>query len=135
MRAKARAGMQSPDSLLDRLERGTVAPGSFDHRAHLEAAFEALRADDFLVAAARYSRAIERFATAAGARDKFSMTITLAFLSLMAERVARREYAGFEEFLAANPDLAGNVLAGFYTKERLGDPLSRKVFLMPDKVR
>ncbi|HEX5789111.1 MAG TPA: hypothetical protein VFY03_13090, partial [Woeseiaceae bacterium] len=111
-RAGTRAGTQTPGSLLDRLERGAVAPGGFDHRAHLEAAFEALRADDFLAAAARYSRAIERFATATGARDKFSMTITLAFLSLMAERVARGEYAGFEEFLAANPDLAGNVLGG-----------------------
>ena len=131
----ARAGGQSPGSLLEQLERGAVEPGRFGHREHLEAAFEALRADDFLAAAVRFSRAIENFATAAGARDKFNVTITLAFLSVIAERLARCEHAAFAEFLAANPDLAGNVLAGFYSNERLEDPLSRTVFLMPDTAR
>lgn len=127
----APAGSAAP-GMLQRLENGAIAPGEFGHREHLEAAFVALGAMPFLPAAVRYARAIERFATLAGARDKFSVTVTLAFLSLMAERLARREYAGFEEFLRENPDLAGNALSRLYSKERLADPLSRRVFLLPD---
>ncbi len=63
---------------IERLESGTIEPGTFGHREHLQAAWEVLGAGPFLESAARYARAIERFATAAGAAEKFHLTVTVA---------------------------------------------------------
>lgn len=118
---------------MDRLEAQAIEPGAFGHREHLEAAFEALKRDEFLTAATRYATAIRRFAAAAGAADKFSMTITLAYLSLLAEKMARKEYDGFDAFLEANRDLLDNPLAASYSPSRLSAPLARTIFLLPDR--
>ena len=118
--------------LIERLEAGRVEPGTFGHREHLQAAYELLQREPFLDAAARYARAIDAFARSVGATDKFNLTVTLAFLSLVAERMSAERHASFAEFLAANPALAGNALEKYYTPLRLANPLSRRVFLMPD---
>lgn len=125
----------SASGIMERLEAQAVEPGAFGHREHLEAAFEALRRDEFVTAAARYATAIRRFAAAAGAAEKFHVTITLAYLSLMAERMAVKDHDGFESFLRANPDLLDNPLAASYSPERLSLSLARTVFLLPDRSR
>ena len=71
----------------------------------------------------------------AGAPEKFNATITLAFLSLIAERMAGKAYTDFAEFETANPDLASMAVLGqWYSKERMTSPTARKQFLMPDRV-
>ena len=119
-------------SLMGRLETGDLEPGSFGHREHLQAAWEVLGDGPFLEAATRYARAIERFARQAGAADKYHLTVTLAYLSLIAERMAAADHASFDAFLAANPDLEGNALAPYYSPERLSTEVARRVFLLPD---
>lgn len=119
--------------LIDRVRDGAIEPGRFGHREHLLAAWEVLRDRPFLPAAARYGDAIATFAARADAADKYSVTITLALLSLVAERMAIAEASSFEEFLAANADLAGTPLSAWYSKQRLDDTLARRVFLMPDR--
>lgn len=123
----------SAPGVMDRLEAQAIEPGTFGHREHLEAAYEALRRDEFVTAATRYATAIRRFAAAAGAAEKFNVTITFAYLSLIAERMAGKDHGGFESFLEANPDLLDNPLAASYSPRRLSAPLARTIFLLPDR--
>jgi hypothetical protein len=118
--------------MFGKMERGEIEPGCFGHREHLEAAFDVLAEEPFLAAAVRYAGAIERFATAVGAAGKFNLTITLAFLSLVAERMAAGNAHSFDAFIARHPDLRRDALAPYYSPARLRAPLARRVFLLPD---
>lgn len=117
-------------------EAGVLDPGAFDHVAHVEMAHALLRETDFLDAAKRYSGAISALAVRAGKPEKHNLTITLAFLSVIAERMAAAPGAGWEHFIAGNPELLESVLLGrWYSRPRLADPLARTLFLMPDRIR
>ena len=110
-----------------------IDAGSFGHIDHLGVAYEMLRNYDFLNASVRYAECINAIATRAGASRKFNTTITLAFLSLIAERMEATRHDTFDDFIAQNQDLlSGDVLARWYSPERLGSDLARTVFLMPD---
>ena len=121
--------------LLDRFEERQIPAPDFRHLDHVQVAFEILDKYDFVQACARYASTIKAMAESAGAPEKFNATITVAFMSVIAERKSQMENADFESFISANPDLLdGNALKGWYTKERLDSPAARHQFLMPDKV-
>ena len=106
---------------------------AFGHLDHVGVAYEMLRKYDFLKASVRYSECINTIATKAGAARKFNTTITLAFLSLVAERMQARPNDSFDAFISQNQDLvSGNPLQKWYSPERLQSDLARSVFLMPD---
>ena len=67
---------------------GRLPAAGFDHRAHVEAGYHLLQRHGFADAAHAYTQAITAMATAAGAPDKFHMTITVAMLSTIAERMS-----------------------------------------------
>lgn len=120
--------------LLEQFEAFEVDPHEFGHRQHVYVAFEMLDKYSYLDACAKYAHAINTIATKAGAADKFNVTITFAFMSLIAERKSQMEGADLNVFLAANPDLLDRaVLKGWYTDERLGSSDARRQFLLPDK--
>ena len=119
--------------LIERLETRSIEPAGFGHRQHLQAAYELLGREPFLDAAVRYSRAIDGFARSAGAADKFNLTMTVAFLSLIAERMAARPYPSYAAFLDANPELTADALTPYYSSTRLKSPLARRTFLLPDR--
>lgn len=124
----------TPAEILAALEAGRLDAAQFTHRDHVLTAWEVLRHEEFFAAAHRYAAAIRRLAEAAGASQKYSATITFAFLSLIAERMAASADDA-EAFLADNPDLlAPGVLAPFYSADRLASALGRRVALMPDRV-
>lgn len=119
--------------LADRFERLELDPSSFRHRDHVAAAYAMLRKYPFLEAMSRYANTIRTMATNAGAATKFHVTITVAFISLIAERMASSVHHDFEEFSRQNPDLfAADVLERFYPTERLESELARTIFVMPD---
>jgi hypothetical protein len=119
--------------LTDSFEQCDIDAGAFAHADHVGVAYEMLTRYDFLEASMRYARCINTIATAAGAADKFNVTITLAFLSLIAERMHTTEYTSYEEFLDKNPDvLEKTALNQWYTSDRLASELARSVFLMPE---
>ena len=93
-------------SMTDDFERYEVDAGSFSHEHHVGVAFEMLRRHAFLTAACRYADIINTVATRAGAGDKFNATITVALLSIIAERMNRRDYDDALDFMANNRDLA-----------------------------
>src|SRR5471032_1132 len=84
---------------------GEIAGADFRHADHVRMGFEILRRHDFLDAARAYSEALKDMATRAGNPGAYHETITLAFLALIAERMAAHDFATFETFAKANADL------------------------------
>lgn len=120
-------------SMTDEFERYEVDAGSFSHQHHVGVAFEMLRRHAFLTAAYRYADIINTVATRAGAGEKFNATITVAFLSIIAERMNQRDYDDARDFMANNRDLlTQNPLTSLYSRERIMSAEARKTFLLPD---
>lgn len=106
---------------------------TFGHAEHVQVAYDLLRKYDFIDAAAIYAKGIRTLAAKAGTPDKFNLTITYAFMSLIAERLASSKTSAFEAFIAENPDLmAKTALSQWYPQERLNSALARRIFLLPD---
>lgn len=95
-----------------------------------------LHSADFMDACTRYSRSIRRIAASAAAPEKFNATITLAFLSLTAERLDQApKTVTFDEFLAENADLLSKgALRAWYLDEQLQSDFARRHFVLPRRV-
>ncbi len=120
------------NELLQRFESGDVDPHTFDHRAHIVTAVALLRRAPYLEAVERYVAAIKRLAAAAGVPHKFNMTVTIAFMSVIAERLEAAPAISEEDFVASNADLlAPNFLHRWYEPARLSSSAARRLFLMP----
>ena len=118
---------------LARFLHGELDPASFHHADHVRAAFEILAQHDFMAAARAYSGGLKTLACKAGRPEAYHETITLAFLSLIAERMADRGFDDFDSFAAANPDLLEkSALSRWYAPERLNSDRARKLFVLPD---
>jgi hypothetical protein len=127
-------GADCPD--LERFVRGEIDPAAFPHREHVRMAFEMLRRHDFAETALYFSRALRTMAARAGKPQAFHQTITVAFLSLISERVETRPVADFTAFARDNPDLFDKAaLARCYRPERLASEFARRTFLLPDPGR
>jgi len=69
----------------------------------------------------------------AGKPHAFHQTVTIAFLSLIAERMDGAECQDFSAFAGANPDLFDkHVLRRWYRPERLASACARRTFLLPE---
>lgn len=121
-------------ALLEQFEACEVDPSAFGHREHIKVAYEMLNSCGFIDATAKYARAIQTIATNAGAPEKFNVTITLAFLSLIAERLHATKSSNFDEFLKTNEDLLSKaVLDRWYSAEQLNSEFARTHYLLPDR--
>jgi len=83
---------------LERFVRGETDPAHFPHREHLRMAFEMLRRHDFAETALHYSRGLRALTARAGKPEAFHQTVTIAFLALIAERMARGQADDFAAF-------------------------------------
>jgi hypothetical protein len=105
---------------LERFLHGEIAAASFPHREHVRMAFEMLRRHDFAETALRFSRALRHMAERAGKPQAFHQTLTIAFLSLIAERLEEGAWDDFVAFARDNPDLLDKgALTRWYRPERL----------------
>jgi hypothetical protein len=121
---------RSPD--LDRFLRGEMDITAFPHREHLRMGFEMLRRYDFVETALHYSRTLQSMAMRVGKPQAFHQTVTIAFLSLIAERITSGDCADFDSFARANADLLDkSALARWYPSERLATVAARRTFLLP----
>jgi hypothetical protein len=122
------------DELLSQFECGTVDPTVFDHKSHVRVAYALLRRDGFIDALITYARCLRSLTEKAGVPEKFNVTITVAYLSLIAERLHGRAYADFEDFITGNGDLLSpRVVMDLYSDTRMKSPLARGAFLLPDR--
>ena len=105
---------------------------TFHHAEHVQVAFDLLNKYDFIDAASIYAKGIRAIATKAGAPHKFNLTITYAFMSLIAERMTQSACKDIATFFQQNPDLLSKeVLGRWYRPERLQSGMARNIFLMP----
>jgi hypothetical protein len=118
---------------LARLEAGTLPPAEFDHRGHLRAGFLYLRRHDFPDACVAMKRAIREFAARLGKQTLYHETVTIAYLALIAERLADEPpELGFETFLGRYPELtSGEYFRRYYPAGELDRPEARATFVLP----
>ena len=129
--------MREHDHLVERFEDGTLE--SLDHHDHVALAWKIIQRDGIHGALATFPLALKRFASARGAHELYSETITWLYLLLINERRSQltpdHDWAIFEEH---NPDLFDNhiaLLERFYSQERLESPSSKTCFLLPDRAQ
>ena|SRR5215472_3170169 len=121
---------------LERFLRGDIDPATFPHREHVRFAFEMLKRHDFPETARHFSRTLRAMAGKAGRPEAFHQTVTIAFLSLIAERMGSSGGGDFAAFAGANPDLLEKAaLERWYRPERLASALARRTFLLPEPPR
>ncbi len=117
---------------LEDFEAGRIDPRHFGHRDHVRMSYELLERYTFPEALFRLAKGLRRLAADAGVPQKYHETITVAFLSLIAERRLAAGFSGWEEFAAQNPDLLEKeLLAKIYPPGVLDSPLARETFLLP----
>lgn len=129
------------DVLVARLESCALTPAEFTHRAHVQAGFAYLQRLGFAGALGAMAQAIRRFAAHHGKEALYHETITVAFLTLIHERMAEELLArGAEDpmvldwtgFAARHPGLfGGDLLARYYPKDVLGGALAKRCFVLP----
>jgi|SRR6185437_8607401 len=123
------------DCELGRFVRGEIDPRTFPHAEHVRMAFEMLRRHDFAATALHYSQALRAMTAKIGKPEAFHQTTTIAFLALIAERLAGGGQEDFAAFAAANPDvMSKSALAPWYSAERLATSEARRTFVLPDRV-
>ena len=109
-----------------------VDANDFSHLDHVCVAREILLRFDFLMAVQIFSESIHSMAMNAGDGDKFNLTVTLAFMSMISERMQSGE--DLEVFVKTNQDLLHtDFMEEYYTTERLNSSKAKGMFLMPDK--
>jgi len=115
---------------------GTLDPAQFPHREHLRLAFEMLERLSFGETVVRFGAGLRLLAAKAGRPEIYHETKTVAFLAAIAGRRARGGERSWEEFQAANLDLADkSYLNRYYRREVLESDLARQVFLLPQPAR
>jgi len=129
----AKKPRQDKQALLNAFLGGRIDGRDFHHADHVRVGFELLCRHTFPDALAAYSAALKGIAKRAGNPGAYHETITVAFLSLIAEHHSAGTYADFEAFIADNPQLLDkSILERWYAPERLRSDLARKTFVMPN---
>ena len=124
---------ESVSEVTQAFEAHAIDNTMFDHAEHVQVAYDLLGKYDFIDAAAIYAKGVRVLATKAGAPQKFNLTITYAFMSLIAERLASKAHRDFKAFASENPDLMSkSVLARWYADDRLHSDNARIMFLLPE---
>jgi hypothetical protein len=124
---------QDDARFLERLEAGTLPPAEFDHRGHLRAGFLYLRREDFPGACVAMKRAIQSFAARLGKTTLYHETLTVAYLALIAERLAEEPLElGFSAFIARYPELTSrDYFERYYPRGSLDRPEAKATFVLP----
>ena len=107
---------------------------TFRHADHVRIAFEMLRRHSFLSTASLYSQQLKRMTASIGKPMAYNETVTIAFLAIISERLAKGQYETFEAFAADNPEvLEKTLLTKWYPQERLNSDIARQTFILPPR--
>lgn len=120
---------------LERFESGNIDPKTFGHAGHVRVAYTLLTTSPFVEALQRFAISARALAVRAGRPEAYNETITVAFLSLISERIRRSPDNDYARFAAANADLFDkDLLDCFYSRDRLHSLDARTTFLLPDRL-
>jgi hypothetical protein len=120
-----------------RFRDGTLGTDHFHHRDHVRMAWLYVREHGLEAAVPRFSDDLRAFAAAKGAPRLYHATITVAYLTLIAERLRVTPDAEWDTFAAVHADLLAwkpSVVDDYYSAERLWSDQARAQFLLPDRV-
>jgi hypothetical protein len=123
------------DDFAQRFEDCTLPNSEFHHRDHVRLAWIYLRRLPPLEALARFTAALQRFATFHGHAGLYHETITWAYLFLIHERMADSPTGEtWDDFAARHPDLVTwkpSILDRYYDPETLRSDRARRLFVLP----
>jgi hypothetical protein len=117
---------------LARLIDGEIDPKKFPHSEHLRFAYEMLSRHSFAETVSLFSAGLKKLAVKSGRPELYHDTITIAYLSLVAERRAQSQAGEWAAFIAENGDLLEkSCLERWYERRRLTSDLARQNFVLP----
>lgn len=123
------------EELLRSFEACTLDPELFGHLEHVRLAWFILGQHSLPQALARYEAGLRAYTQHLGQPEILHITVTVAFLLILAERRAllAPEY-GWEDFRRANPEVfQAGFLERFYQGETLRSSRARQGFVWPDR--
>ena len=124
------------DEFLRQLEACTLPEALFDHPGHVRAGFAYLQREPFGAAIERMKTALIQYARSLGREGRYHDTITVAYLTLIREKMSQ-EPAGirWEDFASRYPLLLDrDVLRAYYTNEELESAEARATFRLPRRM-
>ena len=125
--------MRSGFDIFNDLIGDSLRPDGFSHRDHVAAAVAALDGREFFEALALYSGGLRRLTERAGAPEKFNATITMCFMSLVAESMESSRITDPDQLIQAHPELQSmSALATRFGDGRLFSDTARRIGLLPD---
>lgn len=120
------------DDMLAALHGGSLPKSGFTHRHHIGIAVAALRRYPFFQALWVVADGLQRLTARAGVPEKFNATITLASMSLIAERLARNPQVTADQLMESYPEvLSLHLIQSLYTPDRLTSDIARRTGLLP----
>jgi hypothetical protein len=106
---------------------------AFGHREHVHLTWLAVRRSGMPAAIALVSEGIQRTARYAGAPQKYHVTISRAWVELVAHHAAEDRTPDFTAFAGRNPELLDKRLLGrFYRSTTLAGTRARTGWVPPD---
>jgi hypothetical protein len=124
------------DELVQAFEAATLPANQFPHAAHVRVAWWYLTHYPLGEALTRFTAALKHFAVHHGATGLYHETITVAYVLLIAERLAESPGLRWEHFAETHQDLLArspSVLARYYSDQTLRSDRARRAFVMPDR--
>ena len=113
----------------------TAASGGFGHRQHVQLTWLAVRRFGASAAAGLIGDGIRATAVRAGVPQKYHVTITRAWVQLVAFHIDETPTDTFDEFVAAHPALLDTqLLTHYYRPATLAGPDARIRWVEPDRV-
>jgi hypothetical protein len=125
------------EELVQAFEAATLSADEFTHAAHVRVAWWYLTQYPLGEALTRFTAALRHFAARHGATGLYHETITVAYVLLIAERLAASRDLSWPRFSAAYPDLLArhpSLLDRYYDEATLKSPQARDGFVMPVRV-
>jgi hypothetical protein len=119
------------DELLSAFESVTIPAASLTHATHVRLAYCYLERFPFLEACIAMRNGLKNFAARIDRSGLYHETITIAFMSLVNERMQRDWSDEWLAFAAANPELFDRaLLKRYYDDEILASDTAREVFVL-----
>jgi len=119
---------------LHAFEAATLPPQAFDHRAHLRAACLYLERRPFLEACIAMRDGLRRYAAHIGRAGLYHETLTVAFMSVVGERLAAAPGLSWQALLERHPELCErDLLERYYDPARLASAAARARFVLNER--
>ncbi len=124
---------ESDQQFITALEAAQIPISGFKHRDHLRAAWCYVTRDGLAGAIRSMERTVRRLSAHHGHEDKYHVTLTIAWLKLVAYHIECHRLPSFDRFIAINGELIETDLPlRFYSRERIFSELAKSTWIEPD---